>query len=421
MTTGPVLFVGGSGTVGRHAVGWFRKRHPGVPVLVGGRDLEAAGRVATEAGDAAAVAIDLDTPGLGLDDDVAVSAVVMLAPDSALTGLRYAQDSGIPYLNISTGLIEVGPDVALFTHRPAAAPVVLDSHWGGGAALFLALDAARACQTVRSIRVGVVLDERDPAGPSALEDMERLGRASAAFAFAGGRRVWLSSDDADGQVTAIDGRLLSANAFSSLDIMSLYAATGASDVRFDLATGESSSRRRGGAVAAEIVVTSTAKPTERRCERGRCWSSPTDRPRSPPCPSSSCSRLCWDGTAGPPPPLVCTCPSCSSTPTGSWTSSATRERSSRRIFASSSRRRSGTTAHDFAGLSSPWSTASSCSALRPPRTPAPSSSRWRTSIMFVRTAPRSRLICRAAPAAAPWTAPAPAACDALALLEPSAA
>lgn len=100
----------------------------------------------------------------------------------------------------------------------------------------------------------MVLDERDPAGPSAVEDMERLGRASAALAFEGGRRVWLSSDSARAEVEAVDGRLLSADAFSSLDIMSLCAATGASDVPFDLATGESSSRRRGGGVAAEIVV-----------------------------------------------------------------------------------------------------------------------------------------------------------------------
>ncbi len=36
--------------------------------------------------------------------------------------------------------------------------------------------------------------------------------------------------------------------------MSLHAATGAPDVRFDLVNGESSSRRRGGEAATEIVV-----------------------------------------------------------------------------------------------------------------------------------------------------------------------
>ena len=36
--------------------------------------------------------------------------------------------------------------------------------------------------------------------------------------------------------------------------MSLHAATGAPDIRFDLVNGESSSRRRGGEAATEIVV-----------------------------------------------------------------------------------------------------------------------------------------------------------------------
>jgi hypothetical protein len=252
MTTAQVLFAGGSGVVGRTAVRWFRERHPNVPVLVGGRNLQAASEVAQEAGAAQAVAIDLDKPRLGLDDDVAVAAVVMLAPEAGLKGLSYAQDLGVPYLNIGNGLIEVGPELALFAHRATAAPVVLASHWSAGAPLFLALNSAKGFESIQSIRIGVVLDEKDPAGPSSLEDIERT--RVAALAFKGGRRVWLSGDSAKGKVETVDGRSLDANAYSPLDIISLHAATGASDVRFDLVTDESSSRRRGGEAAAEIVV-----------------------------------------------------------------------------------------------------------------------------------------------------------------------
>lgn len=252
--TGQVLFAGGSGDVGRHAVRWFRERHPSVPVLVGGRDLQAASEVAQEAGAAEAVSIDLDKPRLGLDDDVAVAAVVMLAPDNGLTGLRLAQDLGVPFLNINNGLVEVGPEVALFAYRATAAPIVLASHWAGGAAVFLALKSAEAFQTVRSITVAAVLDEKDQSGPASSEDMERLGQAAATLGFEGGRRVWLTGDSARSEVETVDGRLVDAEAFSPFDIISLYAATGASDIRFDLATAESSSRRRGDEVAAEIVV-----------------------------------------------------------------------------------------------------------------------------------------------------------------------
>jgi hypothetical protein len=49
------------------------------------------------------------------------------------------------------------------------------------------------------------------------------------------------------------GRSLDATGYSTFDTVSLYAATGAPDIRFDLVNGESSSRRRGGEVATEIV------------------------------------------------------------------------------------------------------------------------------------------------------------------------
>lgn len=255
MTTRQVLFAGGTGVVGRAAIRWFRERHPRVPVLVGGRNMQVAEDIARQVGGARAVAIDLDKPRLGLDDGVDVAAVVMMAPEKALHGLRYAQDLGVPYLSIVNWLVELGPGVALFAHRAKAAPVVLASHWSSGAALFLALNSAKSFETVRSVRIGVVLDEKDAAGPASYADMDRSNQATPdSLAFKGGRRVWLSGDSAKGQIQAIDGRVLDAEAYAPLDIISLHAATGASDVRFDLATAESSSRRRGGETAAEIIV-----------------------------------------------------------------------------------------------------------------------------------------------------------------------
>ncbi|WP_193200281.1 hypothetical protein [Nostoc sp. MG11] len=252
---GQVLFAGGAGFVGRTAVRWFRERHPSVRVLVGGRNLQAAGEIAQEVGAAEAVAIDIEKPRLGLGDDVAVAAVVMLAPEAGLKGLSYAQDLGVPYLNINTGFTELGPELAMFAHRAIAAPVVLASHWMAGAAVFLALNSAKGFESVQSIRLGAIVDEKDPVGPAALEDMERVhGAAPAALVFEGGRRVWLSGDAAKGKVESVDGRSLDATAFSTFDTASLHAATGAPDVRFDLVNGESSSRRRGGEAATEIVV-----------------------------------------------------------------------------------------------------------------------------------------------------------------------
>lgn len=224
-------------------------------MLVGGRNLQAAGEIAREVGAAEAVAIDIDKPRLGLGDDVAVAAVVMLAPEAGLKGLSYAQDLGVPYLNINAAVTEIGPELTLFAHRATSAPVVLTSHWMAGAATLLALNSAKGFEIVRSIRLGAIVDEKDPVGPAAIEDMERVhGMAPPALVFEGGRRVWLSGDAAKGKFESIDGRSLDATAFSTFDTVSLYAATESPEIRFDLVNGESSSRRRGGETATEIVV-----------------------------------------------------------------------------------------------------------------------------------------------------------------------
>lgn len=264
MTLQPVLFAGGSGTVGRQAVQWFRKRHPDRPLLVGGRTLGTAQAVARIAGNAQAVILDLDRPGLGLEETLSPGAMIMLAPDQALHGLRLAQTLGIPYLNANTGVTELGLEVAQFMHRPAANALVLSSHWASGAALALALDQASGLARVAAIKIDVLLDEEDPAGPLAWEDMERVHSAApAALVFHKGRRHWLTGAAVQGEITALDGRRLPATAFGSIDLLSLYSATGAGDIRFDLATGESSSRRRGAETAAEIVVTVTGEAAGR--------------------------------------------------------------------------------------------------------------------------------------------------------------
>lgn len=253
MSTSPVLFAGGSGVVGRAAVKWFRQRHPELEVLIGARNVQAAADFAKEVGAAEAVAIDLDQPRMGLADSVAAGAVVMMGPDDALNGLRYAQDLGIPYLNIGNGLIELGPEIAHFAHHATAAPVILSSHWAAGAALFLALATTKGFASVDAIKIGVLLDSEDQAGPLAYEDMERT-TAPATLVFKDGRRTWITGEEAKGQFKAIDGRTMAAGIYSPLDIISLHAATGAANVRLDLVTDQSSSRRRGGPAAAEIVV-----------------------------------------------------------------------------------------------------------------------------------------------------------------------
>lgn len=253
--TAAVLFAGGTGVVGREAVRSFRARHPHMPILVGGRDIDKAEAVARETGAAHAVRIDIAKPRLGLTDAHAPCAIVMLAPDAGLHGLALAQELGIVYLSIGNWLAEVGAEMAHFVHRPAASPIVLASHWHGGPAVFLARRAVRDLERVCAIAVGALVDERDPTGPAAIADMEHGGaQQSGALAFVDGRRTWLTGSQARRTIVALDGRELEADAFAPYDIVSLHAATGAQRVRFDLAMAPSSRRLRGAGIATEILL-----------------------------------------------------------------------------------------------------------------------------------------------------------------------
>lgn len=253
--TNPILFVGGTGVVGRQAVRLFRERHPDLPILIGGRNLEKATDLASGMRKANPAQIDTDKPYLGLGSDTPLGAVVMMTPDDGLNGMSLAQDRGVPYLSIGNWLVEVGAEMAHYMRRPKAAPIVLASHWHGGPAVFLAQVAAKGMDKVHSIRVGAIVDDLDATGPAAIADMERGATGgSGAWAFKGGRRVWLAGEAASRMIDTFDGRHIKGSAFSPYDIVSLQAVTGAQDVRFDLASTISSSRLRGGEIATELVV-----------------------------------------------------------------------------------------------------------------------------------------------------------------------
>lgn len=249
-----VLIIGGSGVVGSQAARTLRQLHPGLPIIIGGRDLARAEKVAAGLGKATAAVIDLSRPDLGLGA-VPLGAIAVFVKDHSLNSMRYALDHKVPYVDLSSGTFEIGPGAALFIHHPDRAPILMASHWLAGAAVFPALQLAAAYEKVNSIRVGVVFDEQDMGGPAAAADYERLTSvAPSVLTIQGGETHWVTGDEAKATVRSVDGALLAAQAYSPFDVLSLAAATQASSIRFDLVYGVSASRRRGGTFSTETII-----------------------------------------------------------------------------------------------------------------------------------------------------------------------
>ncbi|MEV0588782.1 hypothetical protein [Nonomuraea sp. NPDC050310] len=248
-----VLIMGGSGQAGAGTAALLRRWYPALPLTVAGRDLERAGRVAADLGNATPATLDLRRADLGLPPEPGFTAVVAAVRDSHLNGLRFAQDHGVPYLSISNGLVDITPEVIAGAQRTTAAPILLASHFLAGLVVLAAMDAARDFERVDTIRVAAVLDEHDAGGPAALEDLERLMEVtSAGLIRRDGVFTWATGTAAQVDVPSLDGSVLPGQTIATLDVPSLALATGAPNVRFDFAVGESTGRRRGDAPSLEI-------------------------------------------------------------------------------------------------------------------------------------------------------------------------
>jgi hypothetical protein len=251
----PVLIIGGSGIVGSQAAKALRLLHPDLPITIGGRDLKKAEAVAQEIGGADTAKINIERADLGLPAAAAYSAVVMFLKDDTLNSLKYAQAKGVPYLSISSGVFEVGPEVALYIHKPASAPILMDSNWLAGAATLPALHFARDFETIEAIEIAAIFDEQDMGGPAAYADFERLTTAAPhALILKDGRWLWAKGEAARRRVTDVDGTEVQAQAYSPLDVLSLAGATDARSIRFDLVYGQSASRRHGKPFSTAIII-----------------------------------------------------------------------------------------------------------------------------------------------------------------------
>ncbi|WP_437730127.1 NAD(P)-dependent oxidoreductase [Sorangium sp. So ce1335] len=250
-----VLIVGGSGVVGSRTARTLRALYPDLPIAIGGRDLAKAAAVAEQVGRARPVRVDLERADLGLPAGEAYGAVLMFVKDARMSALRFAQETGAAYVDISTAAFEIAPEVALHAARPRSAPVLLACHWLVGAATLPALHFARGYARLESVAIGAVLDEQDVGGPAAYADFERqIGAGQKALFLKDGAWTWAGAEDGARSFVTVDGTEVKGQLYPVLDLMSIAAATDARSVRFDLALGETASRRRGEPFSTEIVI-----------------------------------------------------------------------------------------------------------------------------------------------------------------------
>ncbi|MFE3059435.1 saccharopine dehydrogenase [Nocardia sp. NPDC059239] len=193
---GPVLLVGGYGTVGAELA---RLAAPSLPLLLTGRSVE-RGRDLAEKTGAALQVWDLSDPTPFHSRARAVVSVVN-DPDDRV--LRAAIIGGLPLVDITrwTARLQRAATVAALLNP--VAPVLLSSAWMGGVTSLVTAHLAADLGGADVVDVAIRWDMQDRAGADSVEFMDRLGldyeavqdgRRHTIMPLTDVRRVWIGDD-----------------------------------------------------------------------------------------------------------------------------------------------------------------------------------------------------------------------------------
>lgn len=218
-----LLIVGATGVVGQQLTRLLRQRHPELPLLIAGRDLAKAERLAAELGHAQALALDVQQPGplRGLRP----RAVLALVNDPEDFLLDDALGAGIAYLDITRWTERLKSALARVAAAGPSSPVLLASGWMAGLVSTLAGLAAQELARVERIELNVLYALKDRSGPDSVEYMARL--ATPFEVLEQGRWISVKPYSDPRRIAFPSGRGARVHRFDTPDPFMLSATTGA--------------------------------------------------------------------------------------------------------------------------------------------------------------------------------------------------
>lgn len=166
---GPVLIVGGYGTVGTALT---KLAAPSWPLLLTGRNPASGAALATEH-NLSVEKWDLDDPA---PFSASVRAVISTVNDPQDRVLRAAATAGIPYVDITRWTSRLAKAVTQASLLQPSAPVLLSSSWMGGIVSIVAAALAEELGGAQQIDIAIRYDTNDKAGADSVDFIDRLGQ-----------------------------------------------------------------------------------------------------------------------------------------------------------------------------------------------------------------------------------------------------
>lgn len=248
-----ILLAGGYGLVGSNVARMLRRAHPDVEIVLAGRNPRDGIDLASELSNCTVAFLDVLNPQAALDQIGDLDLIVAILKDPYEKLFAEAVKRRVAHIGITKTADEVSPQLFAACGDRLRTPVAVLGHWQAGVLAYACADLFAEFDQVNSIELAAVYDPADPIGPMTEGDGEAF--FSRALLRRSGRWQWIDPEtngrsiDRFG-VSPIDGRPMGV-----LDVPSLAMASGAADVRFDLAIGESEGTRSGGGASHDLYIT----------------------------------------------------------------------------------------------------------------------------------------------------------------------
>ncbi|WP_405078774.1 hypothetical protein ACI48J_14035 [Paenibacillus chitinolyticus] len=254
-----ILIAGGYGVVGGILARLIREVSADVELVLAGRHPQSdeALSLARQLGGARTVQLDLDKPApfqeISLSDfDLIVSA--LLDPADRL---EYAAvEHKLAYIGFSRLADQTVPSLIAAVHAPPERPLALFGHWVAGGITMFVKSLAADFKELQTIELAAVYDPRDPIGPTVANEQNSGELTARSLLRRDGVWIWGEAGEERHarQITALQGQVVTGTPMAVLDLPSLSNMTKASNIRFDLATGESAGTSAGKAASHEVYM-----------------------------------------------------------------------------------------------------------------------------------------------------------------------
>ncbi|MGG3661256.1 hypothetical protein [Bacillus gobiensis] len=246
-----IFIAGGYGIVGSAIARHIRKVSKDIEIVLAGRNPDHGTALALELGNARTALLDLKNLD-GLDDLAQYDLIVASLQDPADSLIQAALDKGIAHIGITKLADEIAPlAIAAWRTKPQR-PIVPLGHSQSGVMTLVALKAAESFSRIDSINLAGLYDDRELMGPMTIGDAE--GYIGRALIHKDGKWVWVDASKHQRNVLLADGSHLEGLPMGLLDTISLAAATGAPNVRFDFIQGESIGTRARGQASQDLYI-----------------------------------------------------------------------------------------------------------------------------------------------------------------------